>query len=201
MTRKGIVNQDEINSSLLPRNKKQVYNVQQLLKKEQQHDDLYEVYRFGRENPEVIVKMELLPSLIVVQMNEDMNKHIKSLQHHFQHLVYHYDTTFGIGTFFTSILSIRHPLFKNEPVVTVAVMFHEKTNELSHEVFFKAVVENLNLNTEKTIIVTDREKSIINAIKTTLPEAKNVFCWNHLRRVYFYSFFKENVNQKKLFKF
>ncbi len=158
-----------------------------MLKREMKHDDLFEVYRFGRENSEVIIKFELLPSLITIQMNPDMNDHLISLQNNFPSISFHYDTTFGVGTFFTSILSMRHPLFKNEPVVTIAVMFHEKTNQLAHETFLEAVTEKINLNSSKSILITDREKSIINSIKKCIPEAQNVFCWNHIRKVKYFT--------------
>ncbi len=175
--------QDALNTSLLPRNKKQVYNTQQMLKQEKQHDDLYEVYSFGRQYPDVIVKLEMLPSLIAIQMNPDMNVHFSSLQNNLESIILHYDTTFGIGAYFTSILSMRHPLFKHEPVVTIAVMFHEKTNEAAHQTFLETVNSKIYLNTSKTIVITDREKSIINAIKNCIPEAQNIFCWNHIRKV------------------
>ncbi len=131
--------------------------------------------------------MELLPCLLAVQMNPEVNRHVASLLKVYEQLVFHFDTTFDIGTFFTSILSLRHPVFKNEPILTVAVMYHETTNENAHNEFFQAVLEKLDLNKSGVIIVTDREKSITNAIKTYLNDAKNAFCWNHIRKVSFLS--------------
>lgn len=37
-----------------------------------------------------------------------------------------------------------------------------------------------NLNKESTVIVTDREKAVVNAIKKTVPNANLVHCWNHI---------------------
>lgn len=37
-----------------------------------------------------------------------------------------------------------------------------------------------NLNRETTVVVTDREKAVVNAIKKTVPNATLVHCWNHI---------------------
>jgi len=182
-TRECILEHGDSQPALLPRNKKQAYNIQHQLAQEQDHDDLYDVYLFGKQYPQIVLKVDLIPQVIIVQMHPDMNLHIASLQRASDNVVLHYDTTFDIGKFYTSILSMRHPLFKNEPLIPVAVMYHENTSERCHEIFFRTITERIDLNKPSTIIVTDREKGIINTISKTLTCAKHLFCWNHLRRV------------------
>ncbi len=150
---------------------------------EQEHDDIYEVYLFGKQFPEVVIKLELIPSLVVIQVHPEMTRHVNSLIKSFNSLIFHYDTTFDVGTFYTSILSLRHPAFKKEPIIPVALMFHESTTEINHHTFFKSIEDHLEFNKCKPIIVTDREIGIRNAIKQELPGARNLFCWNHIRKV------------------
>lgn len=166
-----------------PRNIKQVYNAKQRLEKEQQHDDIFEMYLFAKQHQNIIVKFDLVPDMIVVQLHPEMTKHVQSLTRNHSPIVLHYDTTFDVGPFFTSVLSLRHPLFKNEPVVPVAIMFHEVASQSSHELFFQIICEYMLPEAFSGVIVTDREKGITNAIGLHLPNARNIFCWNHLRRV------------------
>jgi len=169
--------------SLTPRNRMQVYNLKkQLVKEEEQHDDIHEVYLFAKQHPELVLKVDLIPQMLLVQSHPQMILHVQSLIRKFQ-LVLHYDTTFNVGPFFTSILSMRHPLFKNEPLIPIAVVFHETTNEEAHDVFFKYVCKVYDFNAENIIIVTDREKSITNAIQIHMGKATHLYCWNHLRQV------------------
>lgn len=65
----------------------------------------------------------------------------------------------------------------------LAVMFHELTTEIHHQTFFNTICKHLKFNAGRTIIVTDREMGIRNAIKNELPSATNLFCWNHIRKV------------------
>jgi len=166
-----------------PRNVKQVHNIQYQLNQQNAHDDVFETFLFGTTHDGVILQQELIPNLITIQSHPEVICHIKSLQETFKHLVFHYDTTFDVGDFFVSILSMRHPLFKNEPMIPVAAMFHDSTKQRCHSHFFKVISEYFVMNSTKVIIVTDREKGILNAIKEQLPNAQNLFCWNHIRRV------------------
>lgn len=168
--------------SMTPRNKKQAYNVKYRVKLEQRHDDLFESYLFAQQNPEIIAKLELIPGVVLVQVHPEMSLHFTSLQKTGCRLVLHYDTTFDVGRFYTSILSLRHPIFKNEPLIPLAVMFHEHATELSHNAFFQATSGHLNLNGFHGVVVTDREKGIVNAIRSNMTQATNLFCWNHIRK-------------------
>jgi len=183
-TRECILQNGDSSPSSVPRNLKQAYNIQHERKEEEEnHDEFYECYLFAKQYTNIVVKIDLIPQMHVVQMHPEMNLHLLSLQRKFPRLVLHYDTTFDVGPYYTSILSLRHPMFRGQPVIPVAAMFHEKTNEDAHNTFFEAVRKQINIDSKTTIIVTDREKSIVNAIKRNLPSAQNIFCWNHLRRV------------------
>ena len=51
-----------------------------------------------------------------------------------------YDTTFQLGDFYVSVLSFKHVLFKENPVIPVAFMFHERKFQTVHEHFLKFAV-------------------------------------------------------------
>lgn len=181
--RETVLSGNSLNPTLTPRNLKQAYNIQQEIKTSNQHDDIYETYLFARQNPDIVVTLQLIPQLVMIQMHPDINLHVASLQNYFLPAVFHYDTTFDIGTYYTSILSMRNPVFKNEPLIPVAVMFHETTSESCHEIFFQTIKSKIQANNKNTVIITDREKAIRNAITSQLPDANNIFCWNHIKKV------------------
>jgi len=181
----GFMEHGACSPEFLPRNINQVYNIQAKLNLKQKHDSFYEVYLWALQYPELILKIELFPYVTIVQQHPETTKHIRSLGGLIDPIVYHYDTTFNVGKFFTSILTVRHSLFKGSPLIQVAVMYHETTAESAHDTFFEMVAGRLNLNSQNTVIVTDRERSIINAIRKHLPDATKLYCWNHLQKVIF----------------
>ena len=62
-------------------------------------------------------------------------------------------------------------------------MIHERKFQTLHEDFFTFLLRHIPFSKESVInIVTDREKGIVNAIKNVLPNAKILFCWNHIKR-------------------
>lgn len=171
--------------SLLPRNLKQVYNLQQKINQEQRHDDIYELYRFSKEHPGYIPRISLMPDFLFVQVNPDISKHINAISSKENNLVYYYDTTFNIGPVYTSILSLGHPLFKGNPIIPVAVLFHESANTNCHREFFQTLKTIIPLDSINSTIVTDREQAMKNAINEIMPNVNHVYCWNHLIRVSF----------------
>ncbi len=59
-------------------------------------------------------------------------------------------------------------------------MVHERKLTETHEAMFRECVKRVpSLKNVNLPIVTDREKRIINTIKTELP-VKLVHCWNHV---------------------
>ena len=92
-----------------------------------------------------------------------------------------YDTTFDTGDFYLSILTYRHVEFEEYPVFPLMYMIHERRLESTHDFFFQRLVSVLGkvkLSTE-TVIVSDEEKGIINAIRKNLPNLPRFRCWLH----------------------
>jgi len=97
-----------------------------------------------------------------------------------------YDTTYCVGPFFLSMLSCRHPCLKNNKTVLIAGLIHTFTQQMDHEPLFSKIRKLIeHFNSKKTVVVTDREGSIRNAIAQECPNLINVFCWNHIRQVRF----------------
>jgi len=126
------------------RNKHMVYNCQKKLNQKKAHDDIFESFLFALQHDGIIWKLELLPELVAVQSHPEMIAHLYSLQSNFKKLVFHYDTTFNVGKFFVSILSMRHPVFKDEPMIPIATMYHASTRQECHEDFFKIMQSTWN---------------------------------------------------------
>jgi len=100
-------------------------------------------------------------------------------------MIFSYDTTFNLGERFVSVLVGRHVGLETCPVYPLSVLFHEYTDKkFTHGPFFKCISNDMEkLNTNKTVIVTDREGSIKAAIKECLPHANHLYCYIHLFKV------------------
>ena len=93
-----------------------------------------------------------------------------------------YDTTFCLGDFYVSVLLFSETEFMNEPVIPLAFMIHERKTTKTHDIFWqhiKSVCPELNTS-KQVIIVTDQEKSIIDAIQRSFPNLQHFLCWNHV---------------------
>ena len=94
-----------------------------------------------------------------------------------------YDTTFQVGDFYVSILSFKHVLFKENPVIPVAFMFHERKFQVVHERFFEICCKlSPSISKTQKPIVTDEERGIVNAVSKYLVSSPNLQCWNHIFR-------------------
>ena len=95
-----------------------------------------------------------------------------------------YDTTFQLGDFYVSVLSFKHVLFiKENPVIPVAFMFHERKFKTVHEHFFEICCKlSPAISKTQKPIVTDEERGIVNAVAKHLMSSPNLRCWNHIFR-------------------
>ena len=92
-----------------------------------------------------------------------------------------YDTTFQLGDFYVSVLSFRHTLFKEAPVMPAAFLLHERKFQPHHEEFIGTCTKLVRSLTKSTHpIITDEERGIVNAITSNLPTATRLRCWNHV---------------------
>ena len=124
---------------LLPRNLKQVQNMQQKIARSQEkHDDFYEVCLMSKQHPDIILTVQFASAVLIIQVHPEIVRHVSTFRKVFKGkpIVYHYDTTFDMGGFYVSILSVRHPLFKGEPIIPVAMMIHERLETKSQPLMF-----------------------------------------------------------------
>ena len=85
--------------------------------------------------------------------------------------------------FLFQFLVFRHVLFKNDVTIPAAFLIHDRKNQNTHDEFFRIIAAEIpNLNKGNHMIVTDREKAFTSALNNHLPNLKQVFCWNHIRR-------------------
>ena len=94
-----------------------------------------------------------------------------------------YDTTFQLGDFYVSSLLFRHSLFSEHPCIPATFLLHERKLTETHIELFKETIKQIpSLKKASIPIVTDRERSILNAIKKEIPMSKMLYCWNHIFR-------------------
>jgi len=80
------------------------------------------------------------------------------------HQLLSYDTTFNLGDFYVSVLSFRHVLFKENPVIPAAFALHERKFQTVHEHFFLKFAASCHQPFQKLYthpIVTDEEYGIM----------------------------------------
>jgi len=169
-----------------PRDIKQIYNVQAKLKREKFGEDQrvlleHHALLFPEFMPEKLVHHGKLFTMCCLT---HMDVHLASLIPLSNPVVLNYDTTFNCGSFYVSILSFRHPLFDEEPVIPVGFLFHESKQFEAHDLFFRNRATTIpGLNSKDCIIISDREESFKKARIAHLPHALHVFCHIHILKV------------------
>lgn len=75
----------------------------------------------------------------------------------------------------------KHVLFDCNPSIPVAFYIHDRKSEEIHLDFWRKIATLVpNINRASTVLVTDRKKAVVNAIKKVIPNAALVHCWNHI---------------------
>ena len=171
---------------LTPRNIKQLRNLryQHLNDIRLSRISLYNLHEIAYDIPGFIWKISTFPDLICVYGLEEIITEFDRVLHiDSNKQLLSYDTTFQLGDFYVSPLMFRHLLFKENPCIPALFLVHERKLTETHEAMFKECVERIP-SLAKTCfpIVTDKERSIINAIKSELPGIKLLYCWNHIFR-------------------
>ncbi len=172
---------------LQPRNLKQVENtrMKQLKKQRVSHDALYNLHKLAIDMPDFIHHITTYPDLVCVCAQKGPLQELDRvllLSSPSAQLLW-YDTTFNLGDFYVSVLSFRHTLFKEGPVIPAAFMIHERKLQAHHDQMLASCAKLVH-SLSKTChpIVTDEERGIVNAIANNLPKSPNLRCWNHLFR-------------------
>ena len=172
-----------------PRDLKQVQNLASRMAREGGvKDDLYEMFCLARENPRFVLNLQFASSVNVVVAHPSMIEHVNDLldwqSRRGRRVVFHYDTTYDVGGFFVSTLSLRHPFLTGEKILIASNMIHEEDKYSDHLQNFDVIVTHIPLlDSEAAVIVSDRAKAIKAAVASKAGKAIRLFCWNHMRRV------------------
>ena len=156
-----------MNSAYLPRNPKQITNLQQKERQKSRltHDGLYNLHELAYDLNGFVKVMTTYPDLVIIcGLTELINELDMVLQLESERpQLLSCNTTFQLGDFYLSPLLFRHTLFSNSPVITALFLIHERKFQSVHEVFFKYLHDSVpTLVREKLAIpiVTDEEVAI-----------------------------------------
>lgn len=147
-------------------------------------DALYNIHEIAYDNPGFVWKITTFPDLVCVcGLQELLDELDRVLLLDSPSQLLSYDTTFQLGDFYVSPLLFRHVVFKQCPCIPAMFLIHERKFTATHKEILKACVERVPaLVKAKCPLVTDKEKAIVNAIRTELPAVKVLHCWNHIFR-------------------
>ena len=166
---------------------KQVKNIwsQILQKKRLSHNGLYNPHELAIDITEFIHSIHTHPDLVCIcghkAMFDEMDRVLLLDSPGAQLLSY--DTTFQLGDFYVSVLSFEYVVFKENPVIPVAFMFDERNFQAVHEDFFEIYCKlSPAISKTQKPIVTDEERSIVNAVAKYMVSSPNLQCWNHIFR-------------------
>ena len=168
-----------------PKNAKQVENKLAISRKEKELStcEVLSCVLLNEELGNIIKKFELLPYRNVVIINDDIINELIKIQKNSGKLFLSYDTTYDVGDYYLSALVFKNTELIEEPAFIAATLMHQKRNTNAHKLLFSTILDFFpELNAVDTIIVTDRERGIVNAIKTVLTKVRHHFCQNHFVR-------------------
>ena len=167
-----------------PRNIKQLRNLRfkHLNKLRISQDALYNLHEIAYDIPGFVWKITTFPDLTCIcglqELLEEFDR-VLSLDTSFQLLSY--DTTFQLGDFYVSPLVFRHSVFQERPCIPAMFLVHERKFTDTHKEMFKVCKKHIpSLNTTTSSLVVDKERAIVNAIKSEIPQVALLNCWNHI---------------------
>ena len=170
---------------LQPRNTRQVKNIRSALQRQQRlsHDGLYNLHELAFDLPDFVHSIRTHPDLVCVCGNKQLFNELDRVLvlKYGGHQLLSYDTTFQLGDFYVSVLSFRHTIFQEDPVIPIAFLLHERKLALHHIEFFEVCCKLIPaLKTTRKPIVTDEEQAYVEAISKCMPGAPHLRCWNHV---------------------
>lgn len=170
---------------LNPKNAKQIRNMQTKMNKSRRlsHDEIYNTLQLAYHLDNFVHQFSIFPDLQCFVANKELLQELnKILQVKSDEIpLLSYDTTILIGDFYVSVLVFKHVLFDCNPSIPVAFYIHNRKSEEIHLDFWRKIATLVpNINRASTVLVTDREKAVVNAIKKVIPNATLVHCWNHI---------------------
>ena len=165
----------EFQSSHLPRNSRQVINLQQKERQKSRltHDALYNLHELAYDLGDFVKMIKTFPDLVIVCGFDTVLKELELvLQAQFESTqLLSYDTTFQLGDFYLSLLLFRHTLFSPSPVIPSLFLIHERKFQACHEEFMQQLarsVPSLVTGKHKVPLVTDDEVGIHRVSKINL---------------------------------
>ena len=173
---------------LTPRNSYQIQYLQKKLSANKRlgPDPLGNLFELYYNLPGFIKDIQVIPDFSCIMFCTDIVNVINTswLNSNICHpLLFSYDTTFNMGDLYVSVLVVRVPIFKGNPVAPVAFMLHDRKFTDTHRRFITIICKELPLlNSKICVFIIDREKALTNSIKEILPKAAICYCWNHLLR-------------------
>lgn len=169
-----------------PRNLKQLRNLRHknLEQMRISNDTLYNIHEIAYDLPDFIWKIVTFPDLVCIcGLKEILTEFDRVLHLQSNCQLLSYDTTFQLGDFYVSPLIFRHSLFEENPCIPAMFTIHERKYTETHQEMWRECCKRVpSLKTTQFPIVTDKEKSITNAISKELPAIKLLHCWNHIFR-------------------
>ena len=167
---------------LVPRNSKQVSNMQALQRQKIRlsHDAMYNLHEVAYDIPDFVHKIVTHPDLVIVCGIKSVLKEcniLLGLQLSFPQLL-SYDTTFQLGDFYVSPVLFRNILFHNSPVMPAMFAIHERKLKVTHAHCCKQLPYLVNGNC-KVPMATDDETGFTAAIDDHLTNVRRLLCWNH----------------------
>ena len=178
----------QYHSVLVPRNRKQVANMQALQRQKIRlsHDALYNLHELSYDISDFMHKIVTYPDLVVVcglkSMLNEVNR-LLQLKLPTCYQLLSYDTTFQLGDFYVSTLLFRNTLFEKSPVMPAMFLIHERKLKTTHSELMRIVASQLPClvhGNTKIPMVTDDEKGFLQAIDQDLQNVHRFYCWNHV---------------------
>ena len=156
-------------STLKPRNPRQVKNAQFAARQEQRYtqDDLFNLVELAQDIPGYIHRVFLVPELGVVLAHRGMLQELRAVLSipGAQPQLLSYDTTYNLGDFYVSPMLFRHVLFEEAPVMPAAFLIHERRTQFAHEILMQFMAAEVP-EIAGSPLVTDGEENITKAIYT-----------------------------------
>ncbi len=157
----------ELQPSCMPRNKRQIINLQQRERQRTRlsHDALYNLHELAYDLGDFVKQIATFPDLVVIcglpgLLTEfDLLLQLESTNSQ----LLSYDTTFQLGDFYLSPLLYRQNLFSGSPVIPALFLIHERKFKSVHEQFMKCLsqlVPTLVKGDMVIPLVTDEEVGI-----------------------------------------
>ena len=150
--------------------------------------------------------LQIQPEVLTVLIHDDMVQQFSRLTKVAKETVpVYYDTTFSLGEIFVSvrmtyifveillyisclfqIIGYKHIVFVQQPIVPLAVLFHDTKLQTGHERFIQIIHQHIPELGQNCILITDCEQALKNAFRLYYPDLQQLRCWNH---------FSENIKQ------